>query len=211
MSLVDVNALSGLRVLDAWCVVYLRVGELVLFVTHSPTIVLFLWVNLMSVPSPTSPLSLSSSSDGSIDVQDGFPSASHSPQPGVPSVLDGCRSDHLSQSPHRQLLTYSDILKLGVGSDGSPNVPSSESQLYPNLRECQPSGVLSVGCGECSGLPRQPKTRPPIAPQSASPIPSDELLACCPLGRIWGNLSCCRLSYIAPIMTGVLSRGMWSM
>jgi len=98
--LVAVNAISGL-VTDLRFVGYLRVGVLVSYNSQYPIIDHFLWVNLMSVPSPTSPLSFSSSSDSSVDIQDGFPSTSYPSQSGVPFVLDGCRSDHLSRSPHR--------------------------------------------------------------------------------------------------------------
>ena len=47
--------------------------------------------------------------------------------------------------------------------------------------------VLSLGRGESPGLPGQPSSRSPDAPHSVPPILSDELLACCLLGRIWGE------------------------
>uniref|UniRef100_A0A7C8ZDU9 Uncharacterized protein n=1 Tax=Opuntia streptacantha TaxID=393608 RepID=A0A7C8ZDU9_OPUST len=144
-------------------------------------------VNLMSVPSPTPPLSFSSSSDGSVDYQDRVSSPTHLSQFRVPSVLDGCRFDNHGQPTLRQLPTYSTALKLRVGDNSSPNVPSSESKLCPKLRKIQSPGLLSLGQVGISDYPSNPTASPQANPTPLPSISTDELLACCLLGRIWGE------------------------
>jgi len=51
---------------------------------------------LMSVSYPTSRLSFSNSSDGSVDHEDDV-SPPYPPQPGIPPVLDGSRPHHYGQ------------------------------------------------------------------------------------------------------------------
>ena len=59
----------------------------------------YLSVTLMFVPSPTSPLSFSSSSDGSVDHQDNVSSPSHPSQSGISPVLDRSRPNYHGQNP----------------------------------------------------------------------------------------------------------------
>ena len=99
----------------------------------------------MSVPSPTSPLSFSTSSDGSVDHQDDVSSPSHPPQPEISPVLDGSRPYHYRQSLNNQSSSYSDILKLKVGGHSCPQMSDVESELCSQLSRRQPPRNVPLG------------------------------------------------------------------
>ena len=86
---------------------------------------------LMSIPSPTSPLSFSSSTDGCVDNQNDVSSPYHPPQSEILSMLDGCQSDYHDHPSNSKLPSYSSILKLRVGGNCSTEVPPVESELRP--------------------------------------------------------------------------------
>lgn len=159
-----VACLCILRSLGLWC-------------RHHPSCV-NLFCLFMSAPSPTSPMSLSSNSNGSTDMQDIVPPANSATQPPITTLLDGGRLNHPSQPDQPYQPSYSDILKLGVGSDGGSHQCSAQLESSSQLRACLPLGVLPVSASSSKVIPSSlPKDLPS----------SEELLACCLLGKIWGE------------------------
>ena len=120
------------------------------------------WLLLMSLPSPTSPLSFSSSLDGSVDNQNNVPSPDHPSQSGVSALLDGDRSDHIGQPSISKPPSFSSILKFGVGSNSGAEMPPSEPKLRSQLRENQPTGRIPVNLPDAG------------PPQGASPYLGQE-------------------------------------
>lgn len=172
-----VACLCILRSLGLWC-------------RHHPSCV-NLFCLFMSAPSPTSPMSLSSNSNGSTDMQDIVPPANSATQPPITTLLDGGRLNHPSQPDQPYQPSYSDILKLGVGSDGGSHQCSAQLESSSQLRACLPLGVLPVSASSSKVIPSSlPKDLPS----------SEELLACCLLGKIWGNLCLYLLSFIILVM-----------
>ena len=146
-----------------------------------------LWSLLMPSNSPTSPLSLSNSFDGSVDHQDIVSPPPHTSQPGIPSVLDGGRSDNHGQSARTQLPTYSATLKRGVGGHSNPQMPSAESKLCAPLRESSSPGNLPLNSAPIADAPGNSSSTPLTHSFAIPTISTDELLACCLLGSIWGE------------------------
>ena len=102
------------------------------------------WLLLMSLPSPTSPLSFSSNTDGSVDNQNDVSSPSHPSQSRVSALLDGGRSDYIGQPSNSKPPSFSSVLKLRVGSNCSAEMPLTEPKFHPQLRENQSPGSLPV-------------------------------------------------------------------
>ncbi|KAJ8420706.1 hypothetical protein Cgig2_013249 [Carnegiea gigantea] len=115
----------------------------------------------MSLPSPTSPLSFNSNSDGSSDLQDTIFSDNPPTQPSVTPMLDGGRFDH-SGNPHQALLLLrcpqiwsgkswcqthppeSDSVPPQINIEG-PHVSTTQPMvLYriPNLAPANPEGII---------------------------------------------------------------------
>ncbi|KAJ8435478.1 hypothetical protein Cgig2_033217 [Carnegiea gigantea] len=84
----------------------------------------------MNNPSPTSPLSLSNSSDGSSNHHDHVPSSANSAQPRELSVLDGIRSHQPTQSKSTQSLRKCSQIRFGRPTLGPRH--QKMSNLKPN-------------------------------------------------------------------------------
>ena len=67
--------------------------------------------------------------------------------------------------------------------NGNPQVPLREPKFCPQLLRSNPTGLLSIG--QPSHHPAQPDTKP--IPLDPHPTNMDELLACCIIGKIWGD------------------------
>lgn len=138
----------------------------------------------MKNPSPTPSLSLSNSSYGSSNHHDNVPSSANSTKPRELSMLDGIQPHHNSQpTPNRPNL-YTNALKFGLGGNGSPQVPPLEPELCPQLLRSHPTGILPVG-----HTPFQYHNTQSDQSTQLDPPPShlNELLACCLIGKIWGD------------------------
>lgn len=72
----------------------------------------------MNTLSPSSPLSLDNSLDGSPDHNHNVPPPAHLAQSRELPVLDGVRLNHHSQSPTAKPKPYADALKFGLGGGG---------------------------------------------------------------------------------------------
>jgi len=84
----------------------------------------------MSELSPRSPLSISSTSNGSSDnMQDHDSSVDFIAQPPNPPFLDGVRSNHHAQPSESPRPTFTDGLKFGLGSHGGCLNPTFEPKL----------------------------------------------------------------------------------
>ena len=86
-----------------------------------------LYSELISEQSPTSPLSLSSGSNGSCSNMQGYvPPSDTATQPAKPTVLDGIRSNYSSQPTIPPGPTYTDDLKFGLENHDSHHQPLVE-------------------------------------------------------------------------------------
>ena len=138
----------------------------------------------MNNTSPTSPLSLSNSSDGSSNHHDNVLTSANSAQPRELHVLNEIRSHHNSQPDPIRPTHYSNALKFSLRGNGSPQVYSPEHEFCPQLLISHPTGILPVG----QTSSRHHKTQPdqPVHPDSHS-SQLGELLTCCLIGKIWGD------------------------
>uniref|UniRef100_A0A7C9DW80 DUF4283 domain-containing protein n=1 Tax=Opuntia streptacantha TaxID=393608 RepID=A0A7C9DW80_OPUST len=162
--------------------------------------------SIMSTPSPSSPLSFSSDSDGCSDHTDGISSPNPPPQPGLPAELVGGQAAFSGQPSIGQPPSFSSALKFGVGGNSSSVVPSAESQCRPKILQGRAPGLSPLSSAGLPSEPGHPSVQPHPNPSPASSISSDELLACCLFGRIWGSPSLSLLSSTGPVMTGILLR-----
>lgn len=142
-----------------------------------------LWVShsSMSLPSPTSPLSLNSNSDGSTDLQ--YPISAPNPptQSPVTPLLDGGRSDH-SGVPHKSHHScYFDALKFGVGSRGGHYQCPTQPEPSAQFRASSPPRLIPIV--ESPSVAPQPTPTNP-APHSKILPSTEKLYACCLLGKI---------------------------
>lgn len=142
-----------------------------------------IWLCIYSMSNP-SPLNLTSKPDGSSDRQDPIPTPNTVSQPPVTPLLDGSRPDH-SGEPHQPSHScYSDALKYGVGSRGGHHQQPTKPESSAQLRTCSPPRILSV----TEPVTADPHNSPPILPPHKTCLPStEELYACCLLGKIWGE------------------------
>ena len=141
----------------------------------------------MSVPSPNSPLYFSSSSNGSVDHQDDVSSPAHPTQLGISPVLDASGPNPDGQSIQPKHTSYSDILKLKVGGHNSFEMPNAESELCPQFRDGHRPRNISIGQSSNHSILDPNSVPTQNVPSQVPTISTDELFACCPLGRIWGK------------------------
>jgi len=99
----------------------------------------------MTAPSPNSPLSLNSNSNGRVDRQDDVSSPPNPIQPGITTMLDGSERNLAGQSDPTCPDSYSDALKFRVGGHGSSKVSIVELELCPQFRQSNPARITSVG------------------------------------------------------------------
>ena len=114
----------------------------------------------MNSSSPTSPLALANSSDGSFDHHGNVPTTTHTFQPRELPLLDGIRPYNNSQPDSTRHNPYGDALKFGVGGNGNSQVATYEPKLCSQLSKDNPAGLLPLG--QSSHLSDQPEIDPPM-------------------------------------------------
>lgn len=140
----------------------------------------------MNTLSPSSPLSLDNSLDGSPDHNHNVPPPAHLAQSRELPVLDGVRLNHHSQSPTAKPKPYADALKFGLGGGchGHSQVPPPKSKFCSQFPGSNTTGLLSVGqTSHSTDLPNPD----PSLPQNPHPSQQEELLNCCLIRKIWGD------------------------
>lgn len=138
----------------------------------------------MNKSSSTAPLLLNNNSDGSSDHHDNISITTRTVQPRELPLLDGIRPHNNCQSHTTRTNSYADTLKFCVGGTGNSQVPTSEPPLRSQPSRGNLTGVLPLG--QTFHLPEQQNTDPPMSPYP-QPSHMEELLACCLIGKIWGD------------------------
>ena len=182
------NSLPLSRVLAIpWAGLYIPSELHVIFTKPDPPLQKWLNIRPMTDPSLIPSLALNNSPNGSLDHQNHVSPPSDPTKSGVTAVLDGSRCNSSGQPTPVRPVSYSDTLKLGVGSHGCTKMPYSESEFCPDLRQSQPTRNFSLGRWPKSNVNDPlPENYPPNLHQPPS-ISLEELLACCLLGKIWGE------------------------
>jgi len=100
----------------------------------------------MSDLSPTSPLSISSDSNGCSDnVQNNVPNVDPTAQSPETPVLDGVRPHHTAYPSEPARVTFSDALKFGLESSGGSLNPIFEPKPSLQSRVNEHTRVLLIG------------------------------------------------------------------
>jgi len=144
----------------------------------------FSWLghSSMSLPSPTSPLSFNNNSDGSSNLQGTIFFDNPPIQSPVTPMLDGGRPDHSGNPYQTHHSCYFDAVKFGVGIHGGNHQCPTQPESSAQLRTSSSPKIISIGEASTPG----PKTIP-FPPQIKAMPSTEELIACCLLGKIWGE------------------------